>query len=250
MSEHETAHFGFKKVSPQEKTRRVAAVFDSVSGRYDLMNDLLSLGMHRMWKRLVVARAAVRPGMQVLDLAGGTGDIAMAMHRRLRGKGQIVLCDINAQMLENGRKRLFDQGICAGVEFVQGDAECLPFADGKFDVIVISFGLRNFTHKEKSLRCVCEKLRYGGQLIILECSKFVGASLFASLYEIWSFECMPRIGRWVAEDEASYRYLVESIRRHPDQQELSAMMCDAGFDRVSHVNLSGGIVAIHTGYRL
>ncbi len=248
MTEQKT-DFGFERVSETEKTRRVRAVFSSVASEYDLMNDLMSFGVHRLWKRHAVHLCAIKPRYQILDLAGGTGDIARLMHRQLNDEGNITLCDINAEMLKHGRNRFIDEGVVDGVDYVQGNAEVLPFADNSFDCITIAFGLRNVTDKAKALRSMYDKLKYGSQVMILEFSTIV-VPLLQKIYDKYSFELIPRIGDWVAKDEASYRYLVESIRMHPDQDLLASMMQKAGFEKVNYLNLSGGIVAIHRGYKL
>lgn len=248
MTEQKT-DFGFERVSETEKTRRVRAVFSSVASEYDLMNDLMSFGVHRLWKRHAVHLCAIKPRYQILDLAGGTGDIARLMHRQLNDEGNITLCDINAKMLKHGRNRFIDEGVVDGVDYVQGNAEVLPFADNSFDCITIAFGLRNVTDKAKALRSMYDKLKYGSQVMILEFSTIV-VPLLQKIYDKYSFELIPRIGDWVAKDEASYRYLVESIRMHPDQDLLASMMQKAGFEKVNYLNLSGGIVSIHRGYKL
>jgi len=248
MTEQKT-DFGFERVSETEKTRRVRAVFSSVASEYDLMNDLMSFGVHRLWKRDAVHLCAIKPRYQILDLAGGTGDIARLMHRQLNDEGNITLCDINAEMLKHGRNRFIDEGVVDGIDYVQGNAEVLPFSDNSFDCITIAFGLRNVTDKAKALRSMYNKLKYGSQVMILEFSTIV-VPLLQKIYDKYSFELIPRIGNWVAKDEASYRYLVESIRMHPDQDSLASMMQKAGFGKVNYLNLSGGIVAIHRGYKL
>jgi demethylmenaquinone methyltransferase/2-methoxy-6-polyprenyl-1,4-benzoquinol methylase len=244
-----TTDFGFQTVTPKEKTRRVAAVFSSVAGKYDLMNDLMSAGMHRLWKRYAVHISPVRAGSAVLDLAGGTGDLAVLYHRRVGPAGRVVVCDINADMLRTGRDRLIDVGFIAGVEYVQADAECLPFRDHTFDCICIGFGLRNVTDKTRALASMHARLKYGGAVVILEFS-VLALPLLCKLYDHYSLNVIPAIGRWVAKDEDSYRYLVESIRKHPDQETLKAMMNDAGYSHVTYNNLSGGIVAVHKGYKI
>ncbi|TAJ92206.1 MAG: class I SAM-dependent methyltransferase [Gammaproteobacteria bacterium] len=244
-----TTDFGYRQVSPAEKTRRVREVFSSVSGRYDLMNDLMSLGAHRLWKRYAVHIAPLRRNARVLDVAGGTGDMTVLLRKRLGPEGRIVLSDVNEEMLRVGRDRLLNRGITRGVEYVLADAEALPFQDNAFDGIVIAFGLRNVTDKQRALQSMHDKLAFGGALLILEFSTVV-LPLLARLYDRYSFELIPRLGSLIAGDRGSYEYLVESIRRHPDQQTLKAMMEQAGFSRVDVHNLSGGIVAIHRGYKL
>ncbi|MES0872899.1 bifunctional demethylmenaquinone methyltransferase/2-methoxy-6-polyprenyl-1,4-benzoquinol methylase UbiE [Sinimarinibacterium thermocellulolyticum] len=241
-------HFGYEQVPTGEKRARVAGVFNSVARRYDLMNDLMSMGIHRLWKRFTVDLAGVRPGERVLDVAGGTGDLTRALRRAAGPQGQVILSDINAAMLGEGRRRLIDAGV-SGVPLVQANAECLPFADASFDCITIGFGLRNVTDKDAALRSMRRCLKPGGRLLILEFSKPVLDPL-AKVYDQYSFKVLPLLGRYVANDEASYRYLAESIRMHPDQATLKNMMVDAGFERVQVYNLTGGIVAVHRGFRV
>lgn len=249
MIERNSTDFGFQRVSPEEKTRRVTDVFSSVAGNYDLMNDLMSLGIHRLWKRQAVHIAQVRPGSRVLDLAGGTGDMTALLHGRVGSAGRIVVADINESMLLEGRARLIDQGIVEGVSYLRLNAEQLPFRDHSFDCICMAFGLRNVTHKERALASMRAKLKYGGSVVILEFSR-VAAPLLKEIYDLYSFKLIPILGNLVAKDRDSYQYLVESIRKHPDQEELKYLMEDAGFRRVSFYNLSGGVVAIHKGYKL
>ncbi|HEX2140333.1 MAG TPA: bifunctional demethylmenaquinone methyltransferase/2-methoxy-6-polyprenyl-1,4-benzoquinol methylase UbiE [Woeseiaceae bacterium] len=243
-----TVDFGFEKVAKNDKSRRVREVFDSVADRYDLMNDLMSGGLHRLWKRFTIEQAGVRPGHSVLDLAGGTGDLALAFARQVGERGQVVLADINAGMLERGRRRLIDAGVAGKFSVAQVDAEALPFADGSFDCVTIAFGLRNVTDKQRALGSICRVLKPGGKALILEFSKPV--DLLKPAYDFYSFNVLPRLGRLVARDEASYRYLAESIRMHPDQQALLGMMNAAGFERCRYHNLAGGIVALHLGWRI
>ncbi|HHO68053.1 MAG TPA: bifunctional demethylmenaquinone methyltransferase/2-methoxy-6-polyprenyl-1,4-benzoquinol methylase UbiE [Gammaproteobacteria bacterium] len=243
-----TTHFGFQQVPVDEKVRRVGAVFDSVASRYDLMNDLMSLGIHRLWKRFAVEMSGARPGQRVLDLAGGTGDLAARLARIVGREGEVVIADINASMLEQGRERLLDSGITGNVDFVQANAECLPFPDGDFDCVTIGFGLRNVTDKQAALNEMYRVLRPGGRALVLEFSRPVAPGL-KPLYDFYSFRILPLIGKAVANDEASYRYLAESIRMHPDQQRLKDMMQQAGFEDCDYHNLSGGIVALHRGFR-
>jgi demethylmenaquinone methyltransferase/2-methoxy-6-polyprenyl-1,4-benzoquinol methylase len=240
--------FGFEQVAPEEKTRRVGRVFSSVAARYDLMNDVMSLGVHRLWKRYAVHVAGIRPDMNVLDLAGGTGDMAALITPLLDESGRLIVSDINGDMLRTGRDRLVDRGI-AGAGFVQASAEALPFRSGAFDCIFIAFGLRNVTDKDTALRSMFDRLRFGGCLVILEFSKMV-VPVLRRLYDAYSFRVIPALGRLIAGDEDSYRYLVESIRMHPDQEALKRMLEDAGFARVTYYNLSGGLVAVHKGYKL
>jgi demethylmenaquinone methyltransferase/2-methoxy-6-polyprenyl-1,4-benzoquinol methylase len=238
-------HFGFESVDESQKSARVRGVFDSVAGKYDLMNDLMSLGMHRAWKAYAVAVADVRPGQRVLDIAGGTGDLARAFARRAGPGGTVVHSDINHAMLERGRDRLLDQGLA--LPTVVCDAEALPFPDASFDLVSVGFGLRNMTHKERALAEMARVLRDGGRLLVLEFSKV--AKPLEKAYDWYSFQVLPRLGRLVAGDEASYRYLAESIRMHPDQQALKLMMKGAGFGHVDVHNLSAGVVALHVGIK-
>ncbi|HET9484844.1 MAG TPA: bifunctional demethylmenaquinone methyltransferase/2-methoxy-6-polyprenyl-1,4-benzoquinol methylase UbiE [Xanthomonadales bacterium] len=241
--------FGFREVEPAEKTRLVREVFASVAPKYDVMNDLMSLGVHRLWKRDFVASSGVRPGHAVLDLAGGTGDIALAMAREVGDAGRVVLTDINGAMLARGRDRTIDEGAAARISCVQVNAEAIPFPDASFDLVTIAFGLRNVTDKPRALREMHRVLKVGGRALVLEFSQPRGSALRA-LYDLYSFEVLPRLGRAVANDAESYRYLAESIRKHPPQEELATLMREAGFERVSFRNLSAGIVAIHSGYRV
>jgi demethylmenaquinone methyltransferase/2-methoxy-6-polyprenyl-1,4-benzoquinol methylase len=238
-------HFGYETVDDGDKARRVRGVFDSVASRYDLMNDLLSMGLHRVWKAYAVAVAALRPGMQVLDIAGGTGDLARAFAAGVGSQGRVVLTDINESMLRVGRDRLLDQGVV--LPTAACDAEHLPFADASFDLVSVAFGLRNMTHKEAALAEMGRVLRPGGRLLVLEFSR--PAALLQKPYDWYSFTWMPLVGRLVARDADSYRYLAESIRMHPDQATLKAMMKAAGFGHVDVHNLAGGIVALHVGIR-
>ncbi len=244
MSEQST-HFGYESVAERDKARRVADVFDSVASRYDLMNDLMSAGMHRLWKAFTIQRSGVREGSRVLDVAAGTGDLAQAFARRVGKSGQVWLTDINNAMLARGRDRLLDQGHL--VPAAQCDAEKLPFPDDWFDCVSVAFGLRNMTHKDKALAEMHRVLRPGGRLLVLEFSQ-VWKPL-APLYDFYSFQVIPRVGKLVTQDEASYRYLSESIRVHPGQEELKAMMEAAGLEKVEYFNLSFGVVALHRGYK-
>jgi demethylmenaquinone methyltransferase/2-methoxy-6-polyprenyl-1,4-benzoquinol methylase len=243
-----TTHFGFEEVPVGEKQRRVGAVFSSVARNYDLMNDLMSFGVHRVWKRFAVDLAGVRPGERVLDVAGGTGDLAREFRKQAGERGLVVLADINAQMLAQGRTRLADRGV-VDVPLVQANAEKLPFGDGVFDCITIGFGLRNVTDKEAALASMARALKPGGRLLVLEFSKPLNSGL-ARAYDEYSFKLLPLMGRLVARDADSYRYLAESIRMHPDQAMLKGMMEAAGLGRVQVYNLTGGIVAVHRGFRL
>ena len=241
-----TTDFGFEAVPEGEKARRVAGVFDAVSERYDLMNDLMSGGLHRLWKRFAVEHSGVRPGQRVLDVAGGTGDLARLFAQRVGASGEVVLTDINAAMLSRGRDRLVDAGLVVPV--VRCDAERLPFVGGHFDCVCIGFGLRNVTRKADALRDMARVLRPGGRLLVLEFSH-VWRPL-KPLFDAYAFGVLPRLGALVAGDEASYRYLAESIRVHPSQEQMKAMMEAAGLERVDYWNLSAGVVALHRGYRL
>jgi demethylmenaquinone methyltransferase / 2-methoxy-6-polyprenyl-1,4-benzoquinol methylase len=242
MSEERT-QFGFEEVSPEEKSRRVRGVFDSVADKYDVMNDVMSAGLHRMWKRFAVEASGAREGQRVLDLAGGTGDLARLFAARVGQAGTVVHTDINGAMLAEGRDKLLDAGIV--LPTIQCNAEALPFVDRAFDVVSIAFGLRNVTHKERALAEMRRVLRPGGVAIVLEFSRV--AAPLAPAYDWYSFHVLPRLGKMIANDEASYRYLAESIRVHPDQETLKQMMSDAGFDAVEFHNLTAGVVAVHVG---
>jgi demethylmenaquinone methyltransferase/2-methoxy-6-polyprenyl-1,4-benzoquinol methylase len=241
-------HFGYAEVDWNDKASKVSQVFDSVAGRYDIMNDLMSMGVHRVWKRFAVDLACIQRNERVLDLAAGTGDLAAAMSSKLGPRGQIVLADYNASMLGEGRDRMLNEGRAERADFVQADAESLPFADDSFDCITIGFGLRNVRDKQKGLESMFRVLKPGGRLLILEFSKPQNP-LLAKLYDTYSFEILPRMGEFVAKDAASYRYLAESIRMHPDQDTLQGMMDLAGFERTQYYNLTGGVVALHRGYK-
>jgi demethylmenaquinone methyltransferase/2-methoxy-6-polyprenyl-1,4-benzoquinol methylase len=243
-----TTHFGFKQVPVEEKAGRVREVFDSVAGNYDIMNDVMSFGIHRLWKRFTIGQAGVRTGQKVLDLAGGTGDLAAQFVTQVGATGLVTVADINAAMLDVGRARFADRGLAGNVEFVQADAESLPFPDNYFDCITIAFGLRNVTHIDAALASMFRVLKPGGRLLVLEFSKPVLPGLNA-VYDAYSFHLLPKLGKLIANDEESYRYLVESIRKHPDQETLKGMMEKAGFERAHYFNLSGGIVALHKGYK-
>ena len=242
-----TTHFGFRDVPVKDKAGHVREVFDSVADNYDLMNDLMSFGIHRLWKRYAVNMAGLRPGQRVLDLAGGTGDLTRLIASRVGSSGHVVLSDINAAMLANGRSQLIDHGVIGNVSFVLANAEQLPFCDNHFDLITIAFGLRNVTDKQRALDSMFHTLRPGGRLLVLEFSK--PARAVKPAYDFYSFSVLPKLGRLVARDEDSYRYLAESIRMHPDQATLQGMMEQAGFENCDYHNLSGGIVALHSGYR-
>lgn len=246
QEQQKTTHFGYREVPAREKTGLVREVFESVAGKYDLMNDLMSLGVHRAWKQDFAAYSGVLPGDRVLDLAGGTGDIAALMSKRVGGSGQVVLTDINEAMLDVGRRRLDDKGIVHNVTYALVNAETLPFGEGEFDAVTIAFGLRNVTDKDAALREMHRVLKPGGRALILEFSE-VQPELLKKAYDTWSFGVLPVLGKLVANDEESYRYLAESIRKHPPQEELAEMMREAGFSQVNYRNLTGGIVAIHSG---
>ncbi|MDX1625628.1 MAG: bifunctional demethylmenaquinone methyltransferase/2-methoxy-6-polyprenyl-1,4-benzoquinol methylase UbiE [Wenzhouxiangellaceae bacterium] len=245
--------FGYREVDPEEKTRLVGQVFSSVADRYDLMNDLMSVGIHRLWKRHFVAACNMRPGQRVLDLAGGTGDIAELALRRVGNgrdhRGAVVVADINRRMLAAGRRRMDDRGKVSGLSWMQVNGERLPFADRSFDHVTIAFGLRNITDKPAALADMNRVLKPGGQVHVLEFSH-VGPKPLAKAYDTWSFQVLPRLGQAVAGDRESYQYLAESIRRFPDQETLAGMLGDAGFERVRYENLSAGIAAIHHGARI
>lgn len=243
-----TTHFGFREVPVAEKQKLVGEVFSSVARKYDVMNDAMSLGIHRVWKRFFVATSQVRKGDRVLDLAGGTGDIAALLKDRVGETGELVLGDINGDMLRVGRDRMTDRGDVRGFTYVQCNAERLPFPDASFDLVTMAFGLRNVTDKDAALREIARVLKPGGQARVLEFSE-VKAEWFRPLYDFHSFQVLPRLGRLLANDADSYRYLAESIRKHPPQDALKAMMEAAGLVRCSYRNLSAGIVAIHTGYK-
>lgn len=247
--ERKTTHFGFQQVPLEEKAQRVRAVFDSVADKYDVMNDVMSMGVHRLWKRFAIEMTGLRPGQRALDLASGTGDLALRLAERVGAQGVVVASDINAAMLARGRERLVNQGVVGNVEYTLANAEALPFADDYFDCVTIAFGLRNVTDKDSALRSMYRVLKPGGRLLVLEFSKPVAPGL-APLYDAYSFKLLPLMGRLIANDEASYRYLAESIRMHPGQQKLKEMMEAAGFEKCEFFNLSGGIVALHRGYKL
>lgn len=243
-----TTHFGYQQVDWKEKQQRVAGVFDSVAEKYDLMNDAMSLGVHRLWKRFAIERSGARPGQRILDLAGGTGDLAARLSRIVGPTGEVIIGDINAAMLNVGRERLLDQGVAGNVRFAQINAETLPFPENSFDCITIGFGLRNVTDKQKALDSMYRTLKPGGRVLVLEFSKPVIPGL-QQVYDLYSFKLLPMMGRLIAGDASSYRYLAESIRMHPDQETLKDMMQQAGFEDCDYFNLSGGIVALHRGFR-
>ncbi len=244
-----TTHFGFKDVDAKDKQKLVGEVFSSVAGNYDLMNDLMSLGIHRVWKRYFVGTAQVKRGDRVLDLAGGTGDVAALLKDRVGPEGEIILGDINAGMLSVGRDRLTNRGLVGGLDYVQCNAEALPFPDNSFDLVTIAFGLRNVTDKDAGLREMFRVLKVGGQARVLEFSE-VTVDWFKPVYDFHSFKILPKLGKLFAQDADSYQYLAESIRKHPPQEALKGMMGEAGFARTSYKNLSAGIVAVHTGYKV
>jgi demethylmenaquinone methyltransferase/2-methoxy-6-polyprenyl-1,4-benzoquinol methylase len=243
-----TTHFGYQDVPTDDKADLVRGVFDSVASRYDIMNDLMSAGLHRLWKRHTIAQAAVRPGDVILDLAGGTGDLARQFSKKVGPTGHVVLADINAAMLKQGRSRLVDAGVAGNLSIAQVDAQELPFEDGTFDCVTIAFGLRNVTDKDAALRSMFRVLKTGGKAMILEFS--APSKAIKPAYDLYSFKVLPAIGKLVAGDSDSYQYLAESIRMHPDQETLKAMMEDAGFERCRYNNLAAGIVALHIGYRI
>lgn len=248
MSNEKTTHFGYKTVPIQEKQKHVGDVFHSVAQKYDIMNDLMSMGIHRLWKRYTIEMSGARLGQTILDLAGGTGDLTMKFSRIVGDQGKVVLSDINSSMLNVGRDKLLDNGYASNVEYVQANAECLPFADNTFDCITIAFGLRNVTDKQKALDSMTRVLKPGGRLLVLEFSKPINRQ-FEKIYDRYSFSVLPAIGKLVTNDADSYRYLAESIRMHPDQKTLKSMMRKAGLDRVDYHNLTGGIVALHRGFK-
>lgn len=249
MSKQDKTHFGYREVASNEKENLVAGVFSSVAAKYDLMNDLMSGGVHRLWKRYTIESSAVRKGNRVLDIAGGTGDLAARFSRLVGRDGQVVLADINAAMLEVGRDKLLDDGVQGNVDYCQANAEALPFAENSFDCVTIAFGLRNVTDKQRALESMLSVLKPGGRLLVLEFSKPVSAPL-EKLYDTYSFKVLPALGKMVANDAESYRYLAESIRMHPDQGTLQGMMEDAGFGACEYHNLTGGIVALHRGIKV
>ena len=249
MTTENTTHFGFEQVATGDKVRKVRGVFDSVAGNYDIMNDLMSFGIHRIWKRVAIQLANVREGDQILDLAGGTGDLTILFNKRVGKKGNIVLADINSEMLRTGRDRLIDNGLVGNINYAQVNAECLPFEDNTFDCVCIAFGLRNVTDKDAALRSMLRVLKPGGRVIILEFSHPTD-KLTEKVYDFYSFKILPKIGAFVAKDEDSYRYLAESIRMHPKQDELKQMMEAAGLERCEYFNMNQGVVAIHRGYKI
>ena len=249
MSEQDSTHFGFKTVPAREKARLVRGVFDSVAEKYDIMNDLMSFGIHRLWKRFAIELAGVRPGQKILDLASGTGDLADRFAGLVGPQGLVIMSDINASMLKVGRDRMLDRGHVGNLAYTQINAEQLPIADNSLDLITIAFGLRNVTDKDQALASMYRALRPGGRALVLEFSKPTSKPL-EKIYDTYSFGFLPRMGQLVANDAESYRYLAESIRMHPDQETLKGMMENAGFERCDVHNLTGGIVAVHRGFKL
>jgi demethylmenaquinone methyltransferase/2-methoxy-6-polyprenyl-1,4-benzoquinol methylase len=241
-------HFGFKQVDEDQKESMVAEVFHSVAAKYDVMNDVMSLGIHRIWKRYTIDCSGARKGHHVLDLAGGTGDLTAKFSRIVGSEGSVTLSDINPSMLEVGKDKLRDMGLVDNIKYVEANAEDLPFPDNSFDIVTMAFGLRNVTHKENALASIFRVLKPGGRLLVLEFSKPTSKAL-EKIYDTYSFHLLPKMGKLVADDEDSYRYLAESIRMHPDQDTLEQMMQDAGFEGTSYANLTGGIVALHRGFK-
>lgn len=248
MDKEQYTHFGYQKVKAADKAHKVAEVFHSVAAKYDLMNDLMSAGVHRLWKMFTIEMAAVRPGQKILDIAGGTGDLTAKFAKLVGPEGQVILADINNAMLRVGRDKLIDHGIAQNVQFIQADAQYLPFPDNSFDCITIAFGLRNVTDKDLALRALLRVLKPGGRLLVLEFSK-PQSSLLGKAYDAYSFRLLPLMGKLVTNDADSYRYLAESIRMHPDQETLKNMMIDAGFSQCQYHNMTGGIVALHKGIK-
>lgn len=242
-------HFGYQNVPESDKEKLVADVFHSVAKKYDLMNDLMSFGAHRLWKQFTLDRSGVHRGDRLLDIAGGTGDLARLFASRVGKQGQVVIADINDSMLNAGRTRLTNKGVVGNIKYIQANAECLPFTDNHFDCAVIGFGLRNVTHKQDALNSMYRVLKPGGTALVLEFSKPLLPGL-SKAYDFYSFNVLPVLGKWVANDEDSYRYLAESIRKHPDQEGLKQMMNEAGFERTHYYNLAGGIVALHKAYKI
>ncbi len=247
-NENNTTHFGYEQVDVNEKAGKVAEVFHSVAAKYDIMNDLMSFGVHRLWKRFAIDCSGVRPGQKVLDLAGGTGDLTAKFSRIVGKEGQVILADINDSMLKVGRDKLRDLGVVSNVQYVQANAQALPFPENTFDLITIAFGLRNVTDKDEALRSMYRVLKPGGRLLVLEFSK-PSNELLSKAYDLYSFNLLPTMGKVIANDSESYKYLAESIRMHPDQDTLQSMMDNAGFDQTQYYNLTGGIVALHRGYK-
>jgi demethylmenaquinone methyltransferase/2-methoxy-6-polyprenyl-1,4-benzoquinol methylase len=245
---NKTTHFGYREVPIDQKENLVGSVFRTVATKYDLMNDLMSFGLHRLWKRYAIHHAAIRPGNIVLDVASGTGDLASALAKEIGKTGKVIMTDINEAMLTIGRDRLIDRGALGNIDYILADAEALPFADNSFDCVTIGFGLRNVTNKTAALNSMYRVLKPGGKLLILEFSQ-AKSPLIHKLYDFYSFNVIPKMGELVAQDRASYQYLVESIRMHPNQETLKAMMVESGFEDVNYFNLSDGIVALHKGFK-
>jgi demethylmenaquinone methyltransferase/2-methoxy-6-polyprenyl-1,4-benzoquinol methylase len=243
-----TTHFGYEQVAVTDKAKKVEAVFSSVASSYDTMNDVMSFGLHRLWKKFTIEQAKIKPGQKILDLASGTGDLAKAFSKRVGNSGLVVMSDINQDMLNQGRAKLLDQGIYKNLEFTLVDAEQIPFTDNHFDLVTIAFGLRNVTDKNQALREMYRVLKPGGKAMILEFSKPPVKAL-AKIYDVYSFKVIPKMGKTIANDEASYQYLVESIRMHPDQETVKNMLASAGFEDCEYRNLTGGIVALHWGFK-
>ena len=246
--ETDTTHFGYKDVPVDQKQNLVAEVFQSVAGKYDLMNDAMSFGAHRLWKWFAIGQSGVKAGDKVLDLAAGSGDLSLEFAKKVGSSGHVTMTDINAAMLEVGRKKLTNKGIVGNIDYAIVNAEELPYPDQHFDCISISFGLRNVTNKEQALTEMARCLKPGGRMIVLEFSKPT-IDWLEKLYDVYSFNVIPKLGKWLANDSESYQYLVESIRKHPDQDTLKEMMLDAGFDEVKYHNLTGGVVALHIGMK-
>jgi demethylmenaquinone methyltransferase/2-methoxy-6-polyprenyl-1,4-benzoquinol methylase len=244
----EQTHFGFKQVAKEQKQSMVADVFHSVAAKYDVMNDLMSLGIHRIWKRYTIDCSGIRSGQKVLDLAGGTGDLAAKFSRMVGATGQVTLADINHSMLLVGKEKLTNMGIMSNLNYVQANAEALPFPDNHFDLVTMAFGLRNVTEKSNALASIFRVLKPGGRLLVLEFSKPT-SDVLSKIYDTYSFHLLPKIGRLVANDAESYQYLAESIRMHPDQETLEGMMKEVGFEQTTYTNLTGGIVALHRGFK-
>jgi demethylmenaquinone methyltransferase/2-methoxy-6-polyprenyl-1,4-benzoquinol methylase len=243
-----TTHFGYQEVPLEEKVNKVAEVFHSVAGKYDIMNDLMSFGVHRLWKRFTIDKSGVRKGQKVLDLASGTGDLAIKFSKIVGEDGQVIISDINESMLSEGRDRLLNKGIFKNVDFVLANAESLPFADNSFDCVTIAFGLRNVTDKDAALREMFRVTKPGGRAMVLEFSKPTSEA-FSKIYDTYSFKILPKIGKYITNDEASYQYLSESIRMHPDQETLKSKMQDAGFEDAVYHNMTNGVVALHIGFK-
>jgi demethylmenaquinone methyltransferase/2-methoxy-6-polyprenyl-1,4-benzoquinol methylase len=248
MADNKT-HFGFKQVDADKKAGLVADVFSSVASKYDVMNDVMSFGIHRLWKKIAMGHTGLKKGQRALDVAGGTGDLTMYMSKQVGPTGEVIISDINPDMLEQGRRRLIDKGIAGNISFVEANAEELPFEENSFDCVTIAFGLRNVTDKNKALKSMYKVLKPGGRLLVLEFSKPVLPGL-NEVYDFYSFKLLPLMGKVIANDADSYQYLAESIRMHPDQSTLKEMMEQAGFERCTYHNMSGGIVALHKGFKL